>query len=63
MKSWKTREAREYVDSTLALVREHTEKCREQALAITKLEEADMWLRAMQDRQEKAEQDADEIPY
>lgn len=63
MSSWKTREAREYIKTALAEVREDVEKCREQALAITKLEEADMWLRVIYDRQQEAEQQADDIPF
>ena len=63
MSSWKTRNARDEVTNALAAVREDVEKCREQALAITKLEEADMWLRVIFDRQQEAEQGADDIPF
>lgn len=63
MSSWNTREVRSHVKAALSAVREDVEKCRERALAITKLEEADMWLRVIYDRQQEAEQGADDIPF
>lgn len=55
MSYWKTKEAREYVEHALIYVRGNVDASREASLAITKLEEADMWLRQIQDRQNEAE--------
>lgn len=60
MSYWKTRDARERVKYALAEVREEVENCREKSIAVTKLEEAMMWLRAVEERQHEAELDEDE---
>lgn len=60
MNSWITKRQREYLASTMREIESEIEASRERSLAVTKMEEAGHWLRALQERQEAYELSAED---
>lgn len=58
MSSYETDAEMRDVRACIATINERVENCRERSLAVTKLEEAVLWLSVIRDRQEEAELDA-----
>ena len=61
MSSWNTKTEIEGLGANRRDVERNCEKSRETALALTKIDEAIFWLKALKERQEAAEYD--EIPF